>query len=301
VGDSTTPQQDASTDATAQDAPVDQATPTDGSTDAPVDAQEAGPFDANYYGNVELWLRADVGTTGDGGGVATWTDSSSKHRTVSLPQSDPNCQEAPALVASAIHGLPAVQFDGAFNCLTVSGSFTDFSLGFTGFVVFQPNTCNSSFTGNSGALFDSSQEMNFQYSDAIAIGRNWDESANTASGDAELFSGTGAVGITGGGSWVPGTADLVEFRLPAASGGSLVGGTAFVNGTFQNNLNPNGPTIPYYNGNRTTTYIGYHASETTGDHQLYCGMIGEMIIFSKGLNDGDRQAVESYLKTRWQL
>ena len=300
VGDSTTPPADASTDATSQDAPIDQSQPP---VDAPSDVQEAGPFDANFYGNLELWLSADVGVTaGDAGGIATWQDRSSKARVVSAPVSDPDCSQAPTLVPSAIHGLATVQFNGGTQCMTVSGTFSDFTLGFTAFAVIQPGNCNSQFLGNAAGVFDSSDNTSFNHSDPIAVGRFYDVStAQVASGDGAIFSGQGYSAITGSASWVPATPELLELRLPAAPGGSLVTATAWVNGTFQNNVSQNNTTIPSINSSRTTTYIGNHASKTTGGYALYCGMIGELLIYSKALVDADRQAVEAHLKTRWGL
>lgn len=297
VGDSTTPQPDASTDASTKDQSV-----SDVAQDVATDAQaEAGPFDANFYGNLELWVSADVGVTmGDAGDVASWQDRSVKHRTVTGGGST-DCGSGPTLAPSAIHGLPTLQFNGGTQCMSVSGAFSDFTLGFTAFVVMQPGNCNSQFTGNAAGIFDSSNNTQFNHSDFISINRNYTESPQIASGDAMLTTSGGGASITGGGSWVPATAELLELRFPAAAGGALVSTTAYVNGTFQNNLSPNNIITPGIDSARTTTFIGNWASKTTGGYSLYCGMLGELLIYSKALADADRQAVETYLKTRWSL
>ena len=264
-------------------------------------ATEAGPFNANSYPNLELWLSADVGA-GDAGTVATWQDRSAKNRVVSVPSSDPDCTTGPALVQNAQHGLPMAKFDGTFTCMTVSGAFTDFTAGFTAFVVMEPGNCNSNFTGGSAAIFDSFDPTS-GYQHGIAIVRD-KAIANTASGDAMLMSaaevGGEEVQIIGSGSWVPATPHLLEFRLPAAPSNQAVAGLAYVDGTLAS-LGTNGPVTPDFTSSRTKTYIGDRLAPGASSYHVYCGMLGEMLIYSKALADADRQAIESHLKTRWGL
>jgi len=268
-----------------------------------VDANDSGPFDPNYFGHLELWLKADEGVVlADGGPkVATWADHSAAARTVSVPTTGP-CTNGPTVLANGLHNLPLVHFDGSTQCLGVSGEFKDFTNGLTVFSVFQPENCNSQFTGTSGALFDSHDNSMFDYRDGLTVGRN-PTPANNGSGDALLTitNGTnsiGQVGITGGASWVPGTAELLTFHLPPGASTTLVAGTAYVNGTFKD-PNPNDPLIPLLTNGRTTTYVGYR--DTTTSYPFYCGGIGEFLVYSKGLADADRAAVEAHLKTRWGL
>ncbi|MEO6575560.1 MAG: hypothetical protein ABIP89_17050, partial [Polyangiaceae bacterium] len=228
-----------------------------GDTSPMADMQAA--FDGNIYGNLELWLSSDVGVgQGDAGDVLTWTDRSVKARSVAMPGVNP-CTASPTVTSAAIHGLPAVNFSGANECLEVSGAFADFSLGLTAFAVFQPGTCNSTFLGNSSALFDS-YDKTAGFEESITIGRN-PTPAQNGSGDGQLFindpSGIqGSVQIVGGGSWVPAQTELLEFRLPAGAGTSLVAGTAFVNGALAT-LGTNDPVIPSFQSLRTTTRIGH--------------------------------------------
>ena len=297
---------DAAADADASSSP-DVLLPADATSDtaseAGTDASEAGPFDANFYGNLELWLAADYGVNpSDGGGITAWTDRSLHKRAVTAPL-DATCQQGPTLVPSAIHGLPVLHFNGGTQCLTVDGAFVSFASGLTVFAVFQPETCNSAFLGSASALFDSSKGVaGGSYTEGITVGRN-PTPAQNASGDAYLLvtngGGTGSVSITGGGSWAPVTAELLELRLPAAPGGALVAGTAYVNGATTA-PNPNNPFVPDFESARTRTYVGYNANPVSG-YPLYCGGIGELLVYSKALSDADRVAVESHLRARWGL
>jgi hypothetical protein len=279
---------------------------TDSSDDAPV-TTDTGPFDANYYGNLELWLKADDGVDStDGGGVTTWADRSLKKRQAAVPAvASPfraTCQSGPTFVPSALHGLPMVRFDGYTQCLQVDGAFANFTSGLTFFAVFQPETCNSVFTGNAGALFDTNTNSIGGYTEGIMIGRN-PNPAQTASGDAYLFTtnavGTGSVAITGGGSWVPAVPELLELRLPAGPGGGVVAATGFVNGVSAT-MNPNNPLIPDVDIARTTSFVGYTPGPSSG-YPLFCGSIGELLVYAKALSDADRKAIESHLRARWGI
>jgi hypothetical protein len=156
------------------------------------------------------------------------------------------------------------------------------------------------FTGNGGALLDSYDNSASSYLDGLNIGRN-PTPAQTPTGDA-LLTANGGVGITGGGSWVPNTPEVLTFRLPVAPGESLVTGTAFVNGVSKD-PNPNAPKIPGVDSSRTTTFLGYSAlsSVTTSAYPYYCGSIAELLVYSKALTDDDRAAVEKYLRSRFKL
>lgn len=89
----------------------------DAATDT--DASTATPTDPTEIDGLVLWLRADQGIGSPGGAagvVETWGDSSDSGNDFS--QSEPNYQ--PQLVASAINGEPAVEFDGTDDRLTRS-------------------------------------------------------------------------------------------------------------------------------------------------------------------------------------
>ena len=63
---------------------------------------------------------------------------------------------------------------------------------------------------------------------------------------------------------------------------------------------PNTAKVPDVDPGRTTTHIGFSpAAIVNGGSALYCGDIGELLVYAKALSGAERTAVEAYLKTRW--
>jgi hypothetical protein len=126
--DATNPVSDAASEADraagSGDAAVD-ATASDGSVDAPggSEAGDAGsPFDPLSVPGIVLWLKAGRGVSQSGGGVVKWADQTAYHNDATAVPG-----QEPTLVASAIHGLPALHFDngvasGTGNQLTIADS-----------------------------------------------------------------------------------------------------------------------------------------------------------------------------------
>lgn len=281
------------------DAPIDAYVPTpDASNDAGVDASKPADaaVDPASFGRLELWVRADDVTLDDAGALASWPDHSPAKHVVDF-EAVGKCQSPPTMGVMN-KAMPGVAFDGYTQCLQLSGGFPNFSGGLTAFVVMEPSNGNSSFSGSAGAVLDL-WDGNTQ---SISIRRN-PKPAQTASGDGMLSidndGAMGAVAIAGGTSWVPGQEQLLEFHLPPAPGGTLVAGTAFVNGALAT-VGENDPLIPYLMG-ASSSSIGILQSPGGNSYNLYCGMIGEMLLYSKALSDADRMSVEGYLKSKWGL
>lgn len=271
--------------------------PVDAGTDAPPDVAAEAAFDAGSLSRLELWVSADDITLDDAGAVSSWRDKSPNNHDVNyaLASYGSRCQFPPKMGVMNNKAMPGVFFDGNTQCLGVSTGFDNFTNGLTAFVVMQPANGNSSFLGNTGAVLEVSGANNF-----IAVRRN-PTPAQTASGDGMLSidnnGSTGSVSIMGGGSWVPAQEALLDFRLPAAPGGTLVAGTAYFDGTAAS-IGENDPLSPEV---QTRNMNGLGFSQTGGSYSLYCGLIGEILLYSRALSDADRVSVETYLKTKWGL
>jgi hypothetical protein len=76
-----------------------------------------------------VWLRADVGVTGDRDNVASWADQSGNGNNATMT----NTSRQPSLVPRAINGQPAIHFDGAQSLLLTTPvspqTFTIFVVG----------------------------------------------------------------------------------------------------------------------------------------------------------------------------
>jgi hypothetical protein len=90
-----------------------------------------------------LWLRADQGVLQNTGRVSAWADrSGNRHDAV---QSVPAKQ--PTFVANAVHGCPALRFDGVGHCLTFHCPVT----GLSGMTIFLVSAALEDRTGGWGS------------------------------------------------------------------------------------------------------------------------------------------------------
>jgi hypothetical protein len=289
AGPDVTQQQDTSTDVAADTAPQDVAT-------------EAG-FNPNLYGNLELWVAADVGLAPQAGKM-TWTDQSPKARLVQSPNDTLPCSN-PSIMSSAINGLPAAKFNGSNNCFTMSQAWNDFTNGISMFVVAQPQNNNSPFEGADSAFIDLGNGGPSAPKDNLTFGRAFSPT-NTATGDYQLLIYNGTSGPStslaagSGTTYVNGITHLFEVIVPATAPAQTVAGAKLfedgtsVGATTSNLVGPDNTT-------RAKDFIGYNLSESTNTYQGYAGLIGEIIVFSRALTDPQRTAVEAHLKTKWGL
>ncbi len=113
------------------------------STAVNLTAVGSGGADLPVTDGLQLWLKADAGTTTDAnGGVTQWLDQSGKGN--NALQIDPTA--SPVLTNNAVNGKPALRFDGANDFLEVADSdsvsltndlTTFFALRFTDFATFR--------------------------------------------------------------------------------------------------------------------------------------------------------------------
>ncbi len=283
----------------ASDVAID--TATDAGADAPSDVSADAPVEAGFsptsIAGLELWLSADFGANAVDGGLSTWTDRSPKSYTVS--SNDASCS-APSLLTNSLHGLPAWSFNPYFaNCFAVSSGFSDFTNGLAIFVVAQPQDCNSSFIGNASGFLDMAPDDTTTNGE-VWLGRN-PTPGNTTSGDfriaSEVTNGTGNVTADGGTTWVNGITHVYEAVLPQSPENASTSGYLYLDGNAVTAVN-NFMTTPK-NVTRTSNFVGYVAGSS--GYRSYCGLIGEIILYAKVLNDNDRAAIETYLKAKWGL
>ena len=281
-----------------------------GSNDVAVDtapqdvAQEAG-FNPSLYGNLELWVSADVGLAPQNGKM-TWTDQSPKGRLVQSPNDSNPCSN-PTIASAAINGLPAAKFDANQNCFTISQAWNDFSNGISMFVVAEPQNNNSPFEGADSAFIDLGEGQDSVPKDNITFGRYYTTTnTNTSVGDFQLliFNGTSgpstAIAAGGNNTYVNGVTHLFEVVVPATAGAQTVAGAKIyedgtnVGATINDLVGPE-------NTARSKNYIGYNLSESANTYHGFAGLIGEIMVFSRALTDQQRSAVEAHLKTKWGL
>jgi hypothetical protein len=223
-----------------------------------------------------LWLRADSGvSTNSAGAVTSWADGSPNFNTVS--QTDGT--KAPALIANAINGKPALQFDGANDFLEA------------------PASSSLAITGDLTTLF----VVNID--DYVTYRAIWAKTAGPggnlpAPTDYYLLPSTGIPrafhGATGGFNSVDGTS-------PLPMGAFSVAGWELA-----------GTTLTHYldgaeNGSGETPSAGGDAGEslrigTRGDNFTKLkGSLAELVIYNRALTDDERAQVTSYLQSKYGL
>jgi hypothetical protein len=228
---------------------------------------------------VKLWLKGNAGVYSDAGStlatngqtVQQWNDQSGNANNSSQATSGAR----PILRSTGINGLPAIEFDGVDDMLTVADTAAlRLAPSLTLFVVFKRGETTRTSEGildklvNSGN-FDGYGLYLSNHNPAIFINTNSTNNNFTSFGTADTTAHVLSASITYGGSckaYLDGTN-----KVTATDGGSSVT-----------------ETQPFR--------IGRHEWATNPHFQ---GLFGELLVYSGALVDADRQAVESYLKTQW--
>lgn len=209
-----------------------------------------------------LWL-SDTGSD-----PAVWPDLSGNGRNAT--QSSTTSQ--PSIVANGLNGRQVRRFDGVDDCLF----YPDFhTANITIFAVYKPaNNGNIQTLLRKGFTTGLSGEYNMRANNATTV----------------LFGLPSAFASStkaAGGNWIvqAGWADS-SFVSSSVNGGSVTsvsGASAIPNNSFRGRIG--------------SSYAS--ESDTAGFGQLLFGDIAEILIYPTALSTANRQAVESYLRTKW--
>lgn len=198
--------------------------------------------------------------------VSQWDDKSSEGNDVTQGTTI----EQPAFTASAIGGKPALRFAG--NDFLVSAAYNSGTIS-------QPNTAfvviNTVSASSNDKLFDGIDGSNRHVIQVIGSGDP---------DDMHLFAG---IVISTGGGATPLDTDLVISGIFNGASSEL-----FVNGTSEASGNAGSQSM-------AGIVVGSAFSQTGVDS--YDGYIGELLMYDKLLSTSERQAVESYLTTKWNI
>ncbi|HZI12337.1 MAG TPA: LamG-like jellyroll fold domain-containing protein [Myxococcus sp.] len=212
-------------------------------------------------GGLELWLRADRGVAAKDGRVARWRDLSG-HGRDGIMDSAPR---QPALVSSAVNGLPVVRFDGS-QSLYLKDPVQPTR--FTVFVVGRNTETEETFSMilGPGGNHPNNQLRWESGSEVLAVG--------TGNG---LPAVTSTVGDTR--AWHLLTASYDGEKLDFYMNGQHAGGHA---------LQTNGPWVLAQVGAWFSKYYGK-------------GELAEILVYSQVLPAGERASLESHFKRRYGL
>jgi len=216
-----------------------------------------------------LWFMADRGLTLSGDRVSAWVDQSAAHLTASAA----GAAAMPRLVRPA-SGPPLIEFDGADDGLKLPEGFSSFS-GTTFFAVAQAYAANVC----AGILSLS----NGNDADDIEYGRHttnllyYEVSGDFVEGAANAFEADKRLLV----SITQSSSGAVDLRI---------------NGV----LNATRKTIGLPKAVvRKQNFLG--RDTYTACPQAYKGLLGELILFNRGVNADEYAKIQAYLSAKWSV
>ena len=228
------------------------------------------PDSNSLRSSLVLWLKADALKHQDGTPVTTWVASAGPNA-LAKPRKAVNgtLTQPPMLKTNAIHGQPAIHFDGVDDSMAIAGFANKHLAGkaFTVFMVTQAETdrfgmCGNGISGSGGDPRLYLQRGSFHY-DVL------NKAAALHPGDPgpaiSVFMHDGDKTISAASN---GALDSSVSGLPVVqefgSGGNLA--------------------VPFWSGNQNCP-----------------GDVGEIIVFDRKLADGERAGVEAYLADKYSV
>ena len=223
---------------------------------------------------LQLWLKADAGTTVNGaGGVLGWLDQTPNHNDAAANDDT----VAPELVAGALNAKPVVRFDGVDDHLLVA------------------DTDSLSFTGDLTTFFV------VRFSDFATYRAVWAKTVNNFpaptdwyalpnSGIPRLYRGSGSgagLGFNDGIALKSGSYLTVGFDLQGTT----------VNHYLAGQRTAGGNNTAVIGDGDTPMIIGSRADVVT----KMKGDIAEIVIYDRALTDTERDAVVTYLGQKYAI
>jgi hypothetical protein len=248
-----------------------------------------GLFLPSSLGGLSLWLKADAGVSKNAfDNVTSWADQSVNNFSFT-PYFSEQASANPTFIQTGINNKPSISF---LNSLMLSGGVNIGNNGLTIFVVGYSRGITQSPPNDLQSYINLS-DLATQSFDAWAVGAyggpytDYNNNSWVASDD-----GTDYVSVT-----YPNAVNTARIITYLCGSGTL---SAFVNGSLANSASAPNPQLlnkPIGIGNRSIIDEGYDP----GYRENFDGLISEIIIYDRNLNTGERQQVELYLNSKYQI
>ncbi len=239
----------------------------------------------NNIKNVVLWVETVSKNSFDNGAITGTSPKIATWRDISLKASPNNATQItlanqPTYIENAINGLPVLRFDGNSSFLNYDGTALAVS-NYTIFVVEQrrSNKDNNYFTGADGTNANNTKLVLGYKTTSIITHAQFNN-------DYEIPSVVSSYS-----SPIP---RIHSFRFS-----SSVGKDYSLNGVVKLNCIDNGTITECRRG--LLSHLGANIGASKYSSYYFDGDIGEIIIFSKYLNDTDKADVEEYLRKKWGI
>jgi hypothetical protein len=225
--------------------------------------------------NLRLWLRADTGVTLAAGKVSAWADQSGSGTNAVQSMS----ANQPTVVANAVNGLPAVEFDGLNDYLTFNLPINDLT-GMTIVLV--------------GASTSPTQDGSWHGATHSAI--FWNETSDWCATSLTPYSGVVKFRFGTGQS-----NNLPAWTRPSPIGSEFTVTTAIKNGATEmlfidgSLVLTAGGKLGVIRGTRPAGNLGRGYNDNT----FFAGRIAEVLVYDRALTDAERQILDQYLAGRY--
>ena len=229
-----------------------------------------GAFSPPKISGLKLWLKADSLSLSNNDPVASWTDSSGSGNDAAQSTAG----NKPIFNTNIINSLPAVQFDGTDDFMTLAGNPIPANNDETIFTVIQPT------------LNTASQKTY----------------ATIIHGQTATFFHVAKLSTNFWGTYTGGTGDLSSTNALVSGTNYLLGNTSKQDGTS---------CVLYQRGvqvaSRAEQEVGVTGASSglgkdlVNANRQYAGYIAEVIIYDSVLSTGNRQKVDAYLINKYAL
>ena len=232
-------------------------------------------FSPDWLDGLVLWLDANaIEDLDDGEAVAQWDDLSGNYNHAG--QTDEARQ--PTYVVSGLDGMPVVQFDGIDDWMYASLDSIEFAAT-TLFAVTRVNSLAASSPDTGGRVYivafavsgSGWHTTEFKSTNGNWRGRTWDGTGKWVQGSAVVDNDWKLLSLTSEND------DVIDFWEEGDWKGSTPVGT-MLTGQDILAIGANGVPSGFLNGD-----------------------IAEILIYDQALSDGEREAVEQYLSSKWGL
>ena len=242
--------------------------------------------------SADIWIDATQIDVADGAAVTSLRNLGTVGGVLSKVNASGTT--SPTLVADALGGNPALNFDGTHAFVT--DVYTNQANTLTTFVVAQttthvkwssPISLSTVGSGNGG---EEEHEGTFFYSfnqDVLDVFK-------AARGKTSLGTADWAFEYS-----LPGLATGMPYLLEHRRDGSTATGTAYCGEAYADCVKTN--SSRWLRQNITRVQVGGRMLKTGAPYssRLHKGYVGEVIVFTRALSDAEYAAVETYLKNKW--
>ena len=235
-------------------------------------------FSPDSLSDLGRWYKADAITgLNDGDYVTTWSDSSGNSADVTQSTE----ANKPTYQTNEVNGQPIVRFDGGDALIASDVYQWDYSTGFSIFIVSKGNDSPS----GTEYIFDNGVGDN----NGIAFPR--------IESDDDITIGIGGVGaVTCANNHHSYSAFQILTCIYDGSDWSIRQNGATATITAGGDSDPSGSI----SGGGTTNFLAVGARGTDGTIN-YDGDVAEVIVYGVNLSSTDRDSVESYLSTKYDV